>query len=350
MPRIYFSDSLSRQNYFDAIKEVSKLTWIDIALECKVSIRHLTDLKRGIYSISQLKTDLIREKFGVELPKDVVVRKDFWYIPMAAELGGKRHFELYGPPPATRASRRKGGFNSRRINILHHTGFIVAKTIIKAPKNTDLAEIIGALMGDGGLTLTQTHITLNLKTDKEYAIYLRNLIERLFKINVSLYERPNNSTIDVVVSSVKLISFLKRKGLPVGDKIRQGLDIPEWIYKRKEWQRACLRGLLDTDGCTYIDHHKYKDKIYGHIGLAFTSYSPRLIKSIAKILQNLGYSPTVSTRLRVLLRREKEVLRFFKEFKPSNPRHYGKLREFLEEYRSGYNGTASKAVVRVTGP
>ncbi len=301
MPRIYFPDVLSRQNYFDAIKEVSGLAWNDIAHECKISIRHLTDLRRGVYSISQLKTDLVREKFGVELPKDVVVRKNYWYIPKAAKLGGKRHFELYGPPPATRVSRRKGGFNSRRVNILRHTGFIVAKTIIKAPKNTNLAEIIGALMGDGGLTLSQVHITLNLKTDKDYAIYLRNLIERLFKINASLFERSNNSTIDVVVNSVKLISFLKRIGLPIGDKIRQGLDIPEWIYKHKEWQRACLRGLLDTDGCTYIDHHKYKDKIYGNVGLAFTSYSPKLIASIAKILHNLGYSPTVSTRMRVLL-------------------------------------------------
>lgn len=317
MPRIYFPDARSRQNYFDAIKEVSKLAWTDIAVECKVSIRHLTDLRNGVYSISQPRTNLIREKFGIELPENVIFKEDYWYIPKAAELGGKRHFELYGPPPATRASRRKGGFNSRRINILRHTGFVVAKTIVKAPKNTNLAEIIGALMGDGGLTLTQVHITLNFKTDKEYAIYLKDLIEKLFKINVSLFERPHRSTIDLVASSIKLISFLKGKGLPVGDKIRQGLDIPEWIYKRKEWQRACLRGLLDTDGCTYVDHHKYKDRIYGHIGLAFTSYSSNLIKSIAKILQNLGYSPTISTRMRVLLRREKEVLRFFKEFKPS---------------------------------
>ncbi len=111
-----------------------------------------------------------------------------------------------------------------------------------------------------------------------------------------------------------------------------------------------MRGLLDTDGCTYIDHHKYKGKVYGHIGLAFTSYSSYLLESIAKILKDLGYSPTISTKLRVLLRREKEVLRFFQEFKPSNPRHYDKLREFLEEYRSGRNGAASKAAVAARLP
>ena len=32
------------------------------------------------------------------------------------------------------------------------------------------------------------------------------------------------------------------------------------------------------------------------------------------------------------------------------PRHWDKLNEFKEEYRSGRNGTVSKAVVRATGP
>lgn len=348
MARVYFSDK-DREEYFKNLKRLSGLSWFSLAEELGISDRHLRDCRKGVYSISTSISDSIFEKYSLALPKHASIKSDMWYISKAGKLGGKRHFELYGPPPATKASRRKGGFNSRRINILRNTGFIVAKNILRAPKNTNLAELIGAFMGDGSLTLTQAHITLNIKTDKEYSIYLRNLVERLFKINVSLYERPDRSTVDVVVSSVNLISFLKRRGLPIGDKIRQGLDIPEWIYKRKEWQRACLRGLLDTDGCTYIDHHKYKDKIYGHIGLAFTSYSSKLIVSIANILHNLGYSPTVSTRMRVLLRKEKEVLRFFKEFRPSNPRHYGKLREFLEGYRSGYNGFASKAIIREIG-
>ncbi len=231
MARIFFSDPLSRQNYFNTLKEVSQLAWDNIAKECKVSLRHLTDLKRGKYSLSQLKADLIREKFGVELPQNIVVKEDNWHISLAATLGGQRYFELYGPPPATKESRRKGGFNSRKTHKLHHTGFIVvAKTIVKAAKNARLAEIIGAFMGDGGLTLKQACITLNFKTDKQYALYLRDLIERLFKINVSLLERPHRSTIDVVVSSVKLVSFLNGKGLPIWNKLKQGLYVPKWIY------------------------------------------------------------------------------------------------------------------------
>lgn len=344
MPRAYFSNT-SRLNYFSSLKELSRLSWSSLARKLGISHRHLRDIRQGVYSLNNAIAETIKNEFNLDLPKNIVFKKDYWHTPKAAKLGGKRHFELYGPPPATKASRSKGGLNSLRAHKLNNTGFITAKTIVYALKNTNLAEIIGAFMGDGGLALRQAKVTLSLKTDKEYAIYLKNLIEKLFKINVSLLENSRRSTIDVVVNSVKFVSFLNRKGLPIGDKLKQGLDIPNWIYEHNEWQRACLRGLLDTDGCTYIDHHRYKDKVYGHIGLAFTSYSPELLVSIAKILQTLGYSPTITTKLRILLRREKEVLRFFSEFKPSNPRHYGKLKTFLEEYRSGYNGTASKAVV-----
>lgn len=350
MPRIFFPSPQSRQTYFDSIKKSSQLPWRQIASLCKISFRHLSDLKRGKYSLSQSKADFILEKFYVRLPKDVIIKEDKWHILTAAKLGGQRHFELYGPPVATKETRSRGGINSLKTHKLQNIGFVVAKNIARVSENIKLAEIVGAFMGDGGLTRRQACITLNYKTDRRYAYYLKSLIEKTFKINVSLLEEPHRSTFKVVVNSVKFVAFLYNKGLPIGDKLRNGLDIPKWIYKRKSWQQACLRGLLDTDGCTYIDHHKYKDKTYGHIGIAFTSYSVSLLSNIWKILKNLGYSPTVSTKLRVLLRREKEVLRFFQEFKPSNSRHYDKLREFLEEYRSGCNGAASKAAVAVRPP
>ena len=138
--------------------------------------------------------------------------------------------------------------------------------------------------------------------------------------------------------------------MPIGNKIKQNINIPDWINQRKSWQLACLRGLFDTDGRTYIDHHFYKDKRYGSMGVAFTSYSADLLQSINTILKNLGYSPTISTKWRVLLRRDRDIFKFFQECKPKSKRHSKKLKEFLEEYRSGRNGPASKAAVVVRLP
>lgn len=74
----------------------------------------------------------------------------------------------------------------------------------------------------------------SLKTDREYAHCVIELIKELFGIKASLYERLSKSTLEVAGSSNKLISFLRTKGLPLGNKIQQGLDIPPWIYQRKE--------------------------------------------------------------------------------------------------------------------
>lgn len=343
MGRIFFSE-VDRDLYFSSLKKLSGLSWNSLAKSIEISDRQLRDWKKGIYSIPESYAKRFESKFGLGLPRNIVIKETNWHIRAAAKLGGKRRFELHGSP-GTPEGRRKGGINSIKIHQLSNTGFKVSKTILIPNKNEGLAEAIGAIMGDGSLSPMQLQVSLNIKTDRDYANYLKNLFERLFKIQVSIHEREQYSTITLVASSNKLVSFLNINGLPIGNKIMQNIDIPDWIHQRKAWQRACLRGLFDTDGCTYIDRHRYKMKLYGHIGVAFTSYSPPLLQSINKALNDLNYHPTLTTKMRVLLRQEKEIFKFFQEIKPSNIRHFNKLKEFLEEYRSGRNGAVSKTAV-----
>ncbi len=219
------------------------------------------------------------------------------------------------------------------------------KTIKIPEESADLAELIGAIAGDGGVSNWQVIISLNSITDLRYAHFIMNLFEKLFGIKPTARKRIGQNCIVVDCSSRNITDFLIEKGVVKGHKIKHRLNIPSWILLKADYKVAFLRGLFDTDGCTFIDHHQNKAKIYGNIGLAFTNYSLPLLESINQILRELGYSPTITTRFRVLLRRESEVFRFFREFSPNNERHYDKLREFLEEYRSGCNGTVSKAVV-----
>lgn len=344
MDRIFFSTAEDRNIYFSSLKKISGLSWCLLAKEIKISNRQLTDWRKGVYSLPKSYAELFEIKFELRLPKDVFIKEDKWHLQEAAKAGGRKRIELYGSP-GTPEGRRKGGINSINTHILNNTGFNVSKPILVPNKNEDLAEVIGAIMGDGGMSTMQIQITLNFFTDKEYACYLKNLLEKLFGVSVSLIEREKNSTVVLLISSKKAVSFLHKNGLLIGNKIKQNIDFPGWINQRKAWQRACLRGLFDTDGCTYIDHHHYKTKQYGNIAVAITSYSASLLQSIYKALDNLNFHPTITSKNTVLLRREKEVYRFFREIKPSNKRHFKKLKEFLEEYRSGRNGAVSKAVV-----
>ena len=218
-------------------------------------------------------------------------------------------------------------------------------------ENVNLAELLGIIAGDGGISSDwQLRIYLNSITDKDYAPKVCNLIYSLFDLNPSTRIRPRENTLIIDVSNIGLIDFLVNKGAIKGNKVVNGVDMPVWIVSDIEYSKAFIRGVFDTDGCTFYDRHKYRNKTYQHLGIAFTNKSELLLESIFKKLKLMGYHPTLSTKYRIMLRREKEIFEFFQDIIPSNPRHWDKLNEFKEEYRSGRNGTVSKAVVRATGP
>ena len=127
------------------------------------------------------------------------------------------------------------------------TGFFQAKIIKRPTKSENLAEVFGALMGDGGITRRQVRVTLNSVTDADYIRHLQRLLKNLFVIKVVVVPRKGRA-IDLLMSSRKLVVFLQNRGLIVGDKLKHGLDIPNWINERRVWQKACIRGLFDTDG------------------------------------------------------------------------------------------------------
>lgn len=344
MTRIFFPNSNSANNYFCTLKEKSKLSWKLLAIKLNISDRQLRDWKANKCSFPGSVANFVKTKYGLELPLEISAKKDNWHVKDAARKGARRRFEIYGDF-GTLEGRIKGGTNSIKTHKIRGTGFFLVKKIKRPRPCAKLAEIIGVLIGDGGITNRQVRVSLNSKTDKLYANYLTNLFYGTFGISVSTVNRNRQLSIDLVMSSKKLVNYLNRKGLPIGNKIKQGLDVPRWVNNRKAWQKACLRGLFDTDGCTYIDHHLINGKVYANLGLSFTTYSRNLFDNYARILRHLSFSPTQTTNKRVILRREREVARFFKEIKPKNIRHWNVYYKFLEEYRSGYNGTASKAVV-----
>lgn len=343
MSRIFFLEVAERDKYFASLKETSGLSFKVLSQRLEISQRHLTDIKRGAYSLPVSIANKISDEFGLRLPDEIEVRDDYWYAKKAGKIGWKKHYELYGHIPATYESRRKGGLSSLKTHKINNTGFFLLKEIKTPAKNSKLAEIFGALAGDGGLSSRQMHLYLNLKKDKPYACILIRLINELFGIEVSQMIRKVDSVLVLTVSSTKLVTFLKKNGLPIGNKVKQKIDVPGWVYLHKSWVKAFLRGLFDTDGCTYVDRHKYGNKTYSHVCVAITNYSDKLLLNVQRLLQNLGYKPTLNNKRNILLRRENDVIKFFSEINPHNNAHKEIYNKFMEEYRSGRNGAVSKA-------
>ncbi len=202
---------------------------------------------------------------------------------------------------------------------------------IKFPCNSILlAEFMGIEFGDGGIgNPWQVVITLNNKKDILYADYVVNLFRNLFRIKVATRKRKNENTLQIVSSGISLVDFLVTKGAVRGNKIKQRIDIPKWIKGESRFEKAFVRGLMDTDGCLYIHRHIIKGIAYNNIGLCFTSYSRNLLGSVADIFQKFKIEPYITDKgRRIYLYGKNSVIQYLKTFGSNNPRIKEKYKEW----------------------
>ncbi len=200
------------------------------------------------------------------------------------------------------------------------------KLITLPDESRELAELMGIVFGDGGINNPwQLVISLNSIKDMVYSKYATNLLIKLFNIEVVARKRPNENTLLLVCSSTSLVDFLVIKGAVRGNKIAQNIDIPPWIIKKPEFRKAFVRGLVDTDGCLYLHKHIVKGKKLVNIGFCFTSFSDKLIFSVANILSEFAIKPHITDgNRRIYLYGELNVLKYLNTFGSSNPRIYQK--------------------------
>ena len=298
-----------------------------MAKEVGVSTRAINDWKNGITTIPLKvfkklfkQTDL--RGFEIE------ILSDYWHVKEAGKLGAIARAKLYGNF-GTHEGRSRGGHASLITHKKRQTGFQLLQAIY-SPKNcNELAELLGILIGDGHLAKYQVSICTNRLTDIGHAKFSRRLIKKLFGIPVSLKERKADNSVVVVASSKKLVQFLNKKGMPVGNKINSGLKIPAWVFKELDYQKSFLRGLFDTDGCIYLDKHKIGGKIYYSKGWALTSYSKPLREDIVIVLKNMGYNPTLrDTQKSVYLRRQVDIKRYFLDIGTNNFKHMTRYKNY----------------------
>ena len=250
-----------------------------------------------------------------------------------SRLGGLRRVELYGNP-GTYKGRSKGG--KKTIHLFHQdrdlakrVGFTIRKEIKHPARCVELAELIGVILGDGGLSGNhQLVISFNSKTDKEYSVFLGKILIKLFSIEYHVHSRKNCNGADIVVSSSNLVDFLLKQGLVAGNKVENQVDIPHWIYDKVEYQKACIRGLIDTDGSFYRHRYNSNGKNYNYLKLCFTSCSGPLLNSVLRILKKLNFEAYVHG-VQVFIYSRSGIKKYFEEIGSHNPKHSNKIRKFL---------------------
>lgn len=161
--------------------------------------------------------------------------------------------------------------------------------------------------------------------------FVVSLCKKLFGIEPAVRRRKTSKTLVISLASTTVVDFLVGHGLARGNKLKNGLKIPDWILKKRAYRRSCLHGLVDTDGCLFIHGHRVLGKEYKNIGLTFTSYSPDLVFQTASIFEEFGIIPHITRRGRdVYLYRAEDVRRYLRVFGSSNDRIHNVYRKWRD--------------------
>lgn len=281
-----------------------KLTWKQLAEILKISYTYLSgDLKN--------EKVLISEEVYKKLCDISKINFDEFIVKRLADNWGKS----------------KGGLNS-----LGST-----KQLPKIEFNECLAEFVGAVLGDGHVHSTKKdfkdrkvgvyHVRIagDLNLDKEYHHYLGELGERLFdlKFKITLIKKGNERFLNFY--SKELVNFFISMGINPGNKIVNQSTIPKWIYRNKNFLKACLRGLIDTDGCI----HRMSKKDPNLLRINFKNNNLQLLKDTLNGFILLGFHPSKIICNNVFyISRQNEIEKYLKEIGFSNKKHKDRVKSF----------------------
>ncbi len=322
--------------FLAAVKEATSLRWQEIANLCGVSRWTLRDWRKEELRMSYEALMTLHKLSGVPLPTIIEVISEEEYRRRAGSKGARVYYELYGNP-GTSEGRRKGGRKGlkelrrrARENPELYPRFRERKEILLPEKSPRLAELVGILLGDGEITDFQVRVTSHREKEAEYSRFVSELAAELFGVEAPLIPREN--TYIVTVSSVAVVEFLLSIGLKKGNKVKQQVSVPDWIFSDRECMRACLRGLMDTDGGPYPHSYKVSGKMYRYVKICFRNHSTPLLIGMEKMLVEFGFAAKNDGKHKVSLYRQPEIRRYFEEIGTNNSYHLRRFHDFAQRF------------------
>lgn len=210
-------------------------------------------------------------------------------------------------------------------------------------KNEKIAELCGAVMGDGWICGNEKSFFLagDPSEDRDYYDkHIPKLIKEIFRISILPKSFPYWKVYGIGIYKKKIIAELLSFGLKKGKKV-DVTEIPEWILREnKEFFFSFLRGLFDTDGSIFCerDYTKYSNefnsKFHTRVRVRISSISPKIINQVYIQLRKFDFKCTQRKLSRgfkhnrnnhdvytLEINNSKWVQEFFNNVKPANPKH-----------------------------
>jgi len=326
--RVVFAPG-KQKNFIESVRREKGFSWLELADFLEVHPRTLNDWKREQATMPLDVLGVLLRKTNRKMPKDVEVKDPFWYVYRGASAGGLAVYKKYGRIGGDPEYRKKKWYEWWEREGKYRSSLISFCEPIRRPNySKDLAEFTGIVLGDGSIGKSQISITLNSRDDKEYIRFVTDLIKNLFDVYVGTHKRKDAVAVNLNVSRTELIRFcVERLGLKQGNKIKQQVDIPDWIKKNKLYSIVCVRGLVDTDGCVFTHSYKVNGKFYEYKKLTFTSYSKPLRESVFNILKSNGLNPRFAQGRDVRLDSVADMNRYVRIFGFHNSKHLKRYKQ-----------------------
>lgn len=185
-------------------------------------------------------------------------------------------------------------------------------------KSKEFAEFIGIMLGDGNIW-NNTIRVIQDKREKEYIEFVSSLFYHIFKINFRLFIYKKENVSNLHKTYEDLVEILLKYGLKRGKKKISNVGIPDWIFEDKEYLKACLRGLVDTDGCVYFCKREKR----GYI--KFTNKSTKLLEDFKKGCKRFNINFVKGGEYNTNLYKKIEVERFINTIGFSNNKHIQRM-------------------------
>lgn len=312
--RVFFPKTGQQRKFINRI--LSKISVKEAAKLCNLSERTIRDWRREKFLMDFDALKKLCWRTQITFPLNVKLRDNYWYTVQGSSAGGLAIIKRYGRIPVNPEYRKKKWYEwwEKEGKYKPHPCIGIAKPIKKPSFSEKLAEFVGIMLGDGEITRYQVKVSLNSKNEKEYSKFVESLIKKLFNVHVGTRYRKKDSSLELVVSRKELVQFCTKKlGLLRGNKVKQQIDIPSWIKQNKLYLIACLRGLMDTEGCVFSHRYRVNGKLYRYKKLAFKNNSYPLIKSVYDFLKNIGLRhPRIAKNLKeVRIESREDVRKYF---------------------------------------
>lgn len=304
-------------SYIQTVENTLKIPLKEICNQLHISERTFRDWKREKFNPNNEAITQLSRMSSIPIPAHQRLDR-YWYTKNAGLLGGKARYARHGALGTTKTCAKGGWMSWIKRKNDPDIWKKYLNTFSKPKESEELAEFVGILLGDGGITRTQITIYLSSITDQKYSHYVEKLIFTLFGLHSSSTNDHEKHVLRISISGINVVKYLVQKGLKVGNKVKLQVGIPLWIKSNKRYVKACIRGLIDTDGCFTIHRYSVNGRKYLYPKIVFSNKSEPILDFVNKELLKLKYSPKRTFEFDVWLHNQNEVRRYLKDIGTHN--------------------------------